>query len=86
LTSLHSNSSLPGTPPTTDLPTGTVLARLLRVDRSAYEVITTDGSRRLPSLPPPEQATVGDWLAVIDDAVATVLPRTRPRSGRGGAR
>ena len=68
--------SLPGTPPTTDLPPGTVLARLARVDRSAYDVVTADGSRRLPSLPPPQQATVGDWLAVTDDAVVTVLPRT----------
>ena len=78
MTSLHSTSTnvLPGTPPTTDLPTGTVLARVIRVDRSAYEVVTADGTRRLPSLPPPEQATVGDWLAVTDDAVVTVLPRT----------
>jgi len=78
LTSPHSTSStaLPGTPPTTALPDGTVLARLVRVDRSAYDVVTADGARRLPSLPPPEQATVGDWLAVTDDAVAAVLPRS----------
>ncbi len=74
MTTLH--TALPGTPPTSDLPTGTVLARLVRVDRSAYDVVTADGPRRLPSLPPPEQATVGDWLAVTDDAVAAVLPRT----------
>jgi ribosome biogenesis GTPase len=68
--------TLPGHPPDTDLPDGTVLARLVRVDRGAYDVVTADGARTLPSLPPPEQATVGDWLAVTDEAVATVLPRT----------
>jgi ribosome biogenesis GTPase len=70
------STALPGTPPTTELPEGTVLARLARVDRSAYDVVTSSGSRRLPSLPPPEQATVGDWLAVTDDTVLRVLPRT----------
>jgi len=68
-------NTLPGTPLTTDLPPGTVLARLVRVDRSAYDVVTADASRRLASLPPPGQATVGDWLAVTDDAVVAVLPR-----------
>ena len=67
---------LPGHPPDTDLPDGTVLARVVRVDRGAYDVVAADGPRRLPSLPPPEQATVGDWLAVTDDAVAAVLPRS----------
>jgi ribosome biogenesis GTPase len=28
------------------------------------------------ALPPPSDATVGDWLAVTDDAVLAVLPRT----------
>lgn len=69
-------TALPGTPPTVSLPDGSVLARLVRVDRSAYDVVTADGPRRLPSLPPPEQATVGDWLAVTDDAVVEVLPRS----------
>ncbi len=68
--------SLPGTPPVTALPSGTRLARLARVDRSAYDVLTEDGPLRLPALPPPHQVTVGDWLAVTDDAVVALLPRT----------
>ncbi|MCW2615725.1 MAG: rsgA [Frankiales bacterium] len=68
--------TLPGTPPTTDLPPATRLARLSRVDRSSYDVLTEHGPRRLPALPPPEQATVGDWLAVTDDAVVALLPRS----------
>ena len=75
-TSTSTSTALPGTPPPTDLPTGTVLGRLVRVDRSAYDVVTADGNRRLPTLPPPEQATVGDWLAVTEDAVVAVLPRS----------
>jgi ribosome biogenesis GTPase len=59
-----------------DLPEGTRLGRLARVDRSAYDVLTAQGPLRLPALPPPCDATVGDWLAVTDDAVLTVLPRT----------
>jgi len=66
--------TLPGTPP--PCPPGTVPARLLRVDRSAYDVLAEDGPRRLPALPPPAEVTVGDWLAVDDDAVVAVLPRT----------
>ena len=80
--SLHAPHALPGTPPSTDLPPGTVLARLVRVDRASYDVVTADGPRRLPSLPPPEQATVGDWLAVTGVAVTTVLPRTQPAGTR----
>ena len=61
------------------LPEGTVLARLARVDRSAYDVLTDTGHRRLPALPAPhdpmDAPTVGDWLAVTDTEVRTVLPR-----------
>jgi len=39
-------------------------------------VHTEDGPRRLPALPPERDATVGDWLAVDDEQVVTVLPRT----------
>lgn len=67
--------TLPGSPPDTALPPGTRLARLARVDRSAYLVLTEGGPLRLPALPPPEVATVGDWLAVRDDAVVRLLPR-----------
>ena len=48
----------------------------MRVDRSAYDLLTADGPLRLPALPPPCDATVGDWLAVTDDAVLSVLPRS----------
>jgi ribosome biogenesis GTPase len=70
---------LPGTPLDLTLPDDTVLARLARVDRSAYDVLTDDGHRRLPALPAPrdplEAPTVGDWLAVTDTEVRSVLPR-----------
>jgi ribosome biogenesis GTPase len=70
---------LPGSPLDPALPDGTVLARLARVDRSAYDVLTDLGHRRLPALPPPadplDAPTVGDWLAVDDDEVRAVLPR-----------
>ncbi len=33
-------SVLPGTPPQTPLPPGTRLARLVRVDRASYDVLT----------------------------------------------
>jgi len=66
--------TLPGTPPHTDLPPGARLGRLARVDRSAYLVLTEDGPLRVPALPPPDVATVGDWLALRDDAVVEVLP------------
>ena len=72
------NSSALPLPPARDLavPDGTRLARLARVDRSAYDLLTAAGPLRLPALPPPCDATVGDWLAVTDDAVRTVLPRS----------
>ena len=70
---------LPGSPLDPSLPDGTVLARLARVDRSAYDVLTEDGHRRLPALPAPrdplDAPTVGDWLAVTDTEVRAVLPR-----------
>ena len=70
---------LPGSPLDPALPEGTVLARLSRVDRSAYDVLTEDGHRRLPALPAPrdplDAPTVGDWLAVTDTEIRAVLPR-----------
>ena len=70
---------LPGAPLDLALPIGTVLARLARVDRSAYDVLTDGGHLRLPALPSPrdplDAATVGDWLAVTDTEVHSVLPR-----------
>ena len=47
----------------------------MRVDRSAYDVLTEDGPTRLPALPACE-VTVGDWLAVTDDGGWALLPRT----------
>ena len=70
---------LPGTPLDPSLPEGTVLARLARVDRSAYDVLTDAGHLRLPALPAPrdplDAPTVGDWLAVTDTEVHSVLAR-----------
>jgi ribosome biogenesis GTPase len=70
---------LPGAPLELVLPEATYLARLARVDRSAYDVLTDAGHLRLPALPAPrdplEAPTVGDWLAVTDTAVHSVLPR-----------
>ncbi|MCA1719765.1 MAG: ribosome small subunit-dependent GTPase A [Actinobacteria bacterium] len=70
---------LPGSPLDPALPDGTFLARLARVDRSAYDVLTDTGHLRLPALPAPhdplDAATVGDWLAVTGTEVHSVLPR-----------
>ena len=70
---------LPGAPLDPALPAGTTLARLARVDRSAYDVLTDTGHLRLPALPAPREPldapTVGDWLAVTSTGVAAVLPR-----------
>jgi ribosome biogenesis GTPase len=72
-------SPLPASPLDPELPDGTVLARLARVDRSAYDVLTDTGHLRLPALPAPrdplDAATVGDWLAVTPYEVRAVLPR-----------
>ena len=66
--------TLPGHPPA--LPDGARPARIARVDRTAYDCLTADGPVRLPALPPPAEATVGDWLAVADDGTCSLLPRT----------
>ncbi len=68
--------NLPGTAPALDLPPGTRLARLVRVDRGSYDIRCSSGAGRVPALPPPDEATVGDWLAVDDEHVVAVLPRT----------
>ena len=65
--------TLPGNPPA--VPDGTRPARVVRVDRSAYDVLTEDGPARLNALPASE-VTVGDWLAVTDDGGWALLPRT----------
>jgi ribosome biogenesis GTPase len=70
---------LPGSPLDLVLPDNTFLARLSRVDRSAYDVLIDSGHLRLPALPAPrdplDAPTVGDWLAVTHDGVHSVLPR-----------
>lgn len=70
---------LPGSPLDPVLPDDTFLARLARVDRSAYDVLTDTGHLRLAALPAPrdplDAPTVGDWLAITVDAVHSVLPR-----------
>lgn len=65
--------NLPGTPPA--VPDGTRPARVVRVDRSAYDVLTEDGPTRVSALPAIE-VTVGDWLAVTDVGGWALLPRT----------
>jgi ribosome biogenesis GTPase len=57
------------------VPAGTRLGRVVRVDRGAYLVRTASGTIRLPALPPPQDVTVGDWLAVGDEQLVAVLPR-----------
>ena len=51
---------------------------MVRVDRSAYDVLTEDGPARVPAFAP--DITVGDWLALAEDGSAavpyTMLPRT----------
>ena len=74
-----------GTPPDPSLlPPGTRPARLVRVDRGAYDLATADGPLRVAALPPPETAVVGDWLAIAGDHVQAVLPR-RSLLARGAA-
>ena len=46
----------------------------MRVDRSAYDVLTEDGPARVPAFAP--DITVGDWLALAEDGSAALLPRT----------
>jgi ribosome biogenesis GTPase len=66
--------ALPGIPPA--VPDGTRPARVVRVDRTAYDVLTADGPARVGALPPPAEATVGDWLALAGDGTCDLLPRT----------
>jgi ribosome biogenesis GTPase len=53
---------------------GLTPALLTRVDRTAYDVLTPGGPARVAAHS--EALTVGDWLALDDDVVAEVLPRT----------
>lgn len=66
--------------PPLPLPPGTRPGRLVRVDRTRYQVLTDDGLLHTPLLPPPaderETATVGDWLALDGDVPVARLPRT----------
>ena len=67
-------------PPLPDLPPATRPARVARVDRASYEVLTETGPLRVPALPPPaderETPTVGDWLALDGDVPVARLART----------
>ncbi len=63
--------TLPGIPPA--VPDGSRPARVVRVDRSAYDVLTEDGPSRVPAFAP--DVTVGDWLAVAENGTCTLLPR-----------
>ena len=57
------------------------VARVARVDRSAYDVLTAEGALlRVPALPVPDDPvlapTVGDWLTLVDGRPVEVLPRS----------
>ncbi|SDF96188.1 ribosome small subunit-dependent GTPase A [Klenkia brasiliensis] len=73
-------------------PSGARLGRVVRVDRGLLTVVTAEGPARLP----PDQRlrdgaapAVGDWVAVVGERVAEVLPRrtalTRTVAGRTSA-
>ncbi|MCW2680230.1 MAG: putative ATP/GTP-binding protein [Frankiales bacterium] len=47
---------------------------MVRVDRSAYDLLTDDGPGRVPVFA--ADVTVGDWLALAEDGTAALLPRT----------
>lgn len=65
---------LHGTPPDPSLlPPGTTPARVVRVDRTAVDLGTSDGTVRLRL--PPEPVVVGDWLALHPDLPPVRLPR-----------
>ncbi len=55
-------------------------ARICRVDRGGYTVLTPTGAVRVTALPPPaderETPTVGDWVLVDGTAAVSRLPRT----------
>ena len=67
-------------PTTLDLPPGTTAARVCRVDRTGYAVLTATGALRIGALPrsrdESETPTVGDWLALDGDRPVARLPRT----------
>lgn len=67
-------------PPLLDLPPHTRAARVARVDRTSYDVLTETGPLRVPALPPSDDErdapTVGDWLALAGDVPVALLPRT----------
>lgn len=55
-------------------------ARICRLDRGSYTVLTATGAVRVRALPPPsderEAPTVGDWVLVEGAAAVARLPRT----------
>ncbi len=58
------------------VPSGTTLARVSRVDRTAYDVLVDGAMRRVPALAS-TGVTVGDWLALDpDDQPVALLERT----------
>ena len=67
-------------PPLLDLPPQTRAARVARVDRTSYDLLTESGPLRVPALPRPaderDTPTVGDWLALDGDVAVARLPRT----------
>lgn len=62
------------------LPPGTRAARVLRVDRGRWDLLTDAGALRVAALPAPalarDAATVGDWVTLEGDRPVALLPRT----------
>ena len=77
------------------LPAGSRLARVVRVDRGRLTVLTEQGEHRVRPIVRPEDAeglgapAVGDWVAVQGERAVAVLPRrtafTRTVAGRTSA-
>lgn len=51
------------------------LGRICRVDRAAVDVLTASGTMRVTTRSTDPVIVVGDWVAVVDGAVAAVAPR-----------
>jgi ribosome biogenesis GTPase / thiamine phosphate phosphatase len=51
------------------------IGRVCRVDRSAIDVLTDDGTLRTTTRSTDPVVVVGDWVAVIDDTVDVIAPR-----------
>jgi ribosome biogenesis GTPase len=60
------------------------LGRICRVDRAAVDVLTASDTMRVATRSGDPVVVVGDWVAVVDTAVAVIAPR-RTTIGRAAA-